>query len=517
MKTRKQIITVLINGALIVALVALLATYLVVVSDLPSRVYTEPQREFLEYNSMRSVVQAAPTWKYVQPQGIVSEGTVLAMTFPGQESLVRATLVARYEEQEGVSVTVYDLDFRGEYRLLHSGTFSTTVELFFPFPDNLETLHDVRFAVDGEEPSSALYSTRGIWWQATLLPDQDHALEISYKADGANSFAYGLAHDQRADVDISVSVVGLNGSSVPKGSLPASQSEPTVDGEKWTWHYDALIADRDIRLDLPARQSFAQRVSRLQDDFRTLAGLAPFLVVLFMAALGGVLNLDGVRLRLASYLLIGFGLALFYPLLTFLSGLVPLIAAAALSTLLVSGLLLIFLARAIGGRSILLRAGLLLIVFLGFLSLGVLTPWRGLLLTAGGLALAGMFMLLYARRAVAPEPEAKPDDEPAGEVASVENAAVLAGTVITASEPMSAPEPSPALEPSPASESAPAPGPARLHCPYCARSLEMDYAFCPGCGHDTAGLRRCAHCGHQQLIAREVETTYCVRCGERLD
>ncbi len=498
MKTRRSIGTVFLSGALIVALIALLATYLVVVSDLPDRVYTEPQRAFLFYNSMRSVVQAAPSWRYIQPEGLFSDWQAPAR-LPWRSSRVQATLVARYEEREGVSVTVYDLDFRGEYDLSHSGTVSTTVELFFPFPNNLETLHDVHFMVDGEEPPKVIYSTRGIQWQATLMPGEGHAVEISYKADGANSFAYGLTRDQRTDIDIAVNVVGLNGSTVPKTSLPASQNEPTADGERWTWRYQALIADRDIHLELPTRLSFSQRVSALQDDFSTLAWMAPLLVVLFMASLGGVLHVDGVRLRLASYLLLGLGLALFYPLLTFLSGLLPLLAAAALATLLVSGLLLVFLARALphakARRAILLRAGLLLIVFLGLLSLGTLTPWKGLLLTAGGLALVGMFMLLYARRAVAPEPDPMPEP-------------------ITAAEPVdeSIDEP---VDDEPVVESASAP--ARLHCPYCARPLQADHAFCPGCGHDTAGLRRCTHCGHQQLIAAGTGTMYCVHCGEKIE
>lgn len=506
MKTLGRIRTVFLSGVLLVALIALLATYLVVVSDLPSRVYTEPQREFLFYNSMRSVVQVAPSWRYTQPEGLFTDWQAPAR-LPWRSSRVQAALVARYEEREGVSVTVYDLDFRGEYDLAHSGTVSTTVELFFPFPNNLQTLHDVHFMVDGEEPSEVTYSTRGIQWQVTLLPGEEHAVEISYKADGANSFAYGLTHDQRTDIDITVNVVGLNGSTVPNTSLPASQSEPTADGERWTWRYQALIADRDIRLELPTRLSFAQRVSSLQDDFSTLAWMAPFLVVLFMAALGGMLYVDGVRLRLESYLLLGLGLVLFYPLLTFLSGLLPLLAAAALSLLLVSGLLLVFLARALAyeasRRAALLRVGLLLVVFLGFLSLGMLTPWRGLLLTAGGLALVGLFMLLYARRAVAPEPEPMSEpiaddelvDEPVDDEPVVESASV--------------PEPVLASEPTPV--------PAWLHCPYCARPLQADHAFCPGCGHDTAGLRRCAHCGHQQLIATETGTMYCVHCGEKIE
>lgn len=478
----KQIKKVIVNGLLLVSLIGLLIAYLAVVGDLPARVYTTAQQEYLSYNYGRSVSQSAPTWNIVQ-LGEKVESTIL----PGQKSLVRATLAARYEEQEGVSATVYDLDFYGEYQLAHHGPMSTTVALFFPFPGNLETLHEVRFLVDGEEPPEAHYSTRGISWQTVLQAGEEHQLTISYQADGANSFAYALHHDQRSDVDISITISGLVGSEVPKTSLPPTANEASDGGETFTWDYTNLIANRNIQLALPTRLSFAQRVAQLQDDFHTLALLAPVLVGLFLVSLAGVLHLSGVRLELESYLLAGCGLALFYPLLTFLSGLVDVILAAALASMLVSGLLLVFLSLTAGWRMIRWRVGLLLLIFLGAFSLGTLTPWRGLLLTGGGLLLVGVFMVLYARRPPAPEPEPVP---PPADVA---------------------PEPEPALPPDDA-----IPEPASFYCPYCARPLADDYGFCPGCGHDTNRFRCCAGCGNKQFVPAELEPAYCSHCGQLL-
>ncbi len=479
MKAFKQLRTASVNGLLLAGLIGLLATYLAVVGDLPSRVYTATQQEYLAYNYGRSVSQLPPTWNIVQP-----DGRVASVILPGQKSRVRATLTARYEEQEGVSVTVYDLDFQGEYHLAHSGPVSTSVELFFPFPDNLETLHEVRFVADGQEPHGVSYTTRGISWQAELGPDEAHRIGISYLADGATSFTYGLHRGQRADVDIAVNVVGLTGSQVPRASLPVTASEVNGDGETFAWDYTGLIADRDVQLRLPTRLSFAQRVAQLQDDFNTLAWMAPLLVGLFLASLSGVLHLGGVRLELPSYLLAGCGMALFYPLLTFLSGMVDLTLAAPLALGLVSGLLLAFVSLVAGWRGTWWRVGLLLVIFLGFLSLGTLTPWQGLLLSGGGLLLVGTFMLLYARRPAAPEPQ------PADDVLEPEVA--------------------------PSSKEEPIPEPAHFHCPCCARALADDYRFCPGCGYETHRLRRCAGCGHEYVTAAESEPVHCIRCGQSL-
>ena len=482
-KEFKRIGILLVNVVLLMGLLGLLAAYLAVVVDLPSRVYTVAQREYLSYNYGRSITQAAPTLAIVETKDQV-EATILA----ARESRVRATLDARYEEREGVSVTVYDLEFSSEYIVAYPGSNVTaTVTLFFPFPSNLETLHEVSFLVDGEEPPEAQYTLQGIGWQTEMEAGEEHRIAISYQADGANSFSYGVAQGQRSDVlDVTVTVLGLEGSEVSRTSLPTTGRDVVDRGETFTWDYAGLIANRDIRLTLPSRLSFAQRVAHLQGDFSRMAVFAPFLVGLFLASLAGLLRLGGVSLRLESYLLMGCVLALFYPLLTFLSGVIDLVPAASLAFLIVSGLVLLFLGLMGGWRQTWWRGGLLLVIFLGIFSLGMLTPWRGLLFTGGALLLLGTFMIAYARQPKVTEPEPVPPE---------------------------APEPEPMTETSPPEE---VPEPISRHCPHCGRGLAEDHQFCPGCGRDIHHFGACAKCGHEQYVSPDLEQAHCVHCGSLL-
>ncbi|TET52221.1 MAG: hypothetical protein E3J64_05545, partial [Anaerolineales bacterium] len=321
--------------------------------------------------------------------------------------MVRASLDARLEQKEGVGVTVYDLEFVGEYRLSHSGESTVTVQLLFAFPPNLQTLHAVTFLVDGEEPEDVGYSTSGISWWAELYPGTQHDVAVSYKAGGASSFTYALHQNRRTDVDASVVISGVVGTEVPDHALPPTAEESTEEGYVLTWAYTGLIADRNIQITLPTQLSFAQRVAALQEDFQVMAGLAPFLVGLFLASLAGVLDLGGIRLKLEGYLLAGFGIALFYPLLTFLSGLAGVGIAAPIAVLVIAGLLQVFPGLAVGWRRVRFQLAWLAVIFLGFFSLGVISPWRGLALTGGALLLVGTFMLLYARRRAAER--TKPD------------------------------------------------------------------------------------------------------------
>jgi hypothetical protein len=484
---RLFIIILLVGG-----LVGLLAIYVVIVSDLPSRLYTSDQWEYLSYNTARSITQTAPTLEAEMDE--MKEGVVETVAFSEWDTIVDATLTAHYEEQTGVIITVYDLDYQSEYLLTYPGPFeNATVTLFFPFPSNLETLHEVRFLVDGEEPPDAQYTVQGISWQADLVTDREHKIDISYKADGVNSFAYGLQQNRRSDVDVTLTVLGLQGSEVPQFSLPTTDVENLEDGERFSWHFTDLIPNRNIQINLPTRLSFTQRVAQFQDDFRILGNWAPILIIFFLASLAILLRFADMSLPLESYLMMGFALALFYPTLTFLSGLLYVTLAAILSLVSVSALLVTFLGLTAGWRQTWWRVGILLVIFLGIFSLGILTPWRRVLTTAGGLMLAATFMIAYARRIIPPEPE--PEAE-----------------LIPVMEPET--EPVPEIIPASPPEEAVMSEVVRAYCPQCGRDRGEDYAFCPGCGYNTKDLYRCKSCDHEQLISPEAEKTYCLNCGE---
>lgn len=483
----------LTNGLLLLGIVGLLLIYFFTVRDLPGHIYTPAQQEFLTYNYKRSVSQLAPTLNFVTADGMVA-APGMATLMPNGESRVKAILNARYEEEQGVSVTVYDLTFQGHYVLTGSPASTTTVELFFPFPSNLETLHEVRFLVDEVEPHDANFTTRGISWSTTLQNGEVRKIDISYKANGANSFAYGLSRDQRSQIDIAVTIAGLNGSRVPASSLPATKQSSDGKNETFTWKYTGLIADRDVQLSLPTRLSFAQRIAELRDEFVALAGLAPLLVGLFVICLAGLFSLNGTRFALEGYLLAGLGLALFYPLLTFMSGMIGLILAAIITLAVVSGLLIVFLGIALGWAKIWRPLGLLLMVFLGFFSIGMMMPWRGLLLTSGGLLLIGTFMWAYARRARVS------DLVPVTQSGS----GTLSQTGVDP-QPLAAKD---SIEDPKISVNA--------YCFHCGRELEETYDFCPGCGKDARAIRRCEQCNHLQHVPPHTEPIHCVHCGHVL-
>jgi len=476
---------------LIAIIVGVLAVYRSAAEALPSHLYTPEAIEFITANETRRIYQLAPTWNLL---GSAYPG--LPMSFPGQESCVVATLHARFQDFENTTVTLYDLAFRGEYVLAHSGPDSLLLEVYFPFPSNLQTLHEVTFLVDGEEPEDVSYGLDGIRWQSILEPGDERRILVAYQADGASSFTYALQHGTRADVEVKILIDGLSGSQVPSTSLAASSIDAEGESEVFTWAYKGLIPDRDIQVWLPTGRDLTQRLLQLQGDFRNLAAAAPFLVALYVMSLAGVFHFSGVRLRVEGYLLAGLAAALYFPALTFLSAVVPLIAAFALAFSSITGLVLAFLAAMAGRRRTWWRGGLVSVACLGLLSFGLLTPWRGLSASLGGSLLVGTFMLLLVKhRAASPlQPVA---GGPMGNEPETHEVLEL-----------------PSIPQAPGS---PDKLPSLLYCPHCGHVLELRFRFCPGCGQDTLRIGRCRACGYAQVGPADSSPQFCLSCGTPLE
>jgi hypothetical protein len=361
-------------------------------------------------------------------------------------------------------------------------------------------LHDVQFLVDGEEPDDAQYSLQGIRWQTTLNPEEEREIEVRYKAKGVGSFAYSLDHNRRIrSLDAEIQVRGVAGTEVPNHALAPSAHTPSDDADAFSWRYQGLITDQDIAIELPAKLSLSQKVEKMSSLLANLSFLAPVLMVSFLACLTLALRLSELRLRLEHYLLIGLGFFLFYPLLIFLASVLGLTLAAALSLLAIGGLVLAFVRKVESSSQIWVSAAFLLAVFLGLFSLGLLTRWRGLLFTVGGILLVGFFMQLAARFK-AKEPVSSPVS-PEEEGATVVEAEMGVEEIGRIANPAGADTHWEAEETF------------EKFCPRCGRGLLPDYTFCPGCGHDERAFLGCQHCGRQHYATDRESLAFCPSCG----
>jgi len=209
-----------------------------------------------------------------------------------------------------------------------------------------------------------------------------------------------------------------------------------------------------------------------------------------------------VRLPFHHYLLAGCGFFLFFPALTFLCGVLDLPLAASVVLAAVTALLIVFIGRVAGWQRTWWQTLLLSITFLGLLSLGTMSRWRGLLFTTGGLLLVGAFMQLIAQQwSQRPQKNKKETASTPQEGPAIE------------SEPTEPPAEELLQADSLTTESS---SPSR-YCPHCGACLNETFAFCPACGHDANVFCRCPACGSEHYVPPEAELSHCPACGNPLN
>jgi RNA polymerase subunit RPABC4/transcription elongation factor Spt4 len=162
-------------------------------------------------------------------------------------------------------------------------------------------------------------------------------------------------------------------------------------------------------------------------------------------------------------------------------------------------LVLAFVRKVESSPQIGVYAAFLLVVFLGLFSLGLLTRWRGLLFTVGGILLVGFFMQLAARfRAKEPPSPPVSLEEEGATVVEAEMGVEEIGRI---------------ANPAGADTHQVAEETFEKFCPRCGRGLLPDYTFCPGCGHDERAFLACQHCGRQHYAADRESLAFCPSCG----
>ncbi len=492
-------------GVLIVMMIGLIG--LTSALSVRTSYYTPEQRQFLSSNEGLRMRQDAPT---VNTYGYVGKVDELLdkdqpisappLATGARETHVTADLAVRYKERDGATVTAYDLQFVASYLIANPNAQQTILDMVFPFPGNAAVLSAVTFSVDGAEPPGVTYSMQNIHWRAVLEPGQERRIEVSYRAEGVGSFAYGLPSSQRIrDFDLQVTVSGANEINIPESALAPSERQDEAGKTTLAWRYKDVITNRSVQVELPARQSlaFAQRVEKLGDFFVMLALAAPVLTCLFLFCLWAAERLEALKIGLEHNILLGIGFFLFYPLFIFSAGFVDLPLAFALALVVAGALLIGYGVRTLGRQLAVIYLLPLIVVFYGLLSRG-LTAQRfldlGMMLVVSSVLLVALFMWRFSLRRQPITPVAPVQDK-AAEAVPIAMAQEAAPQVV---KEKSAPK---ALE---------------RFCIHCGQHVDISFKFCPRCGKETQATRKCAGCGLEYIPA-EGAPGFCPACGKKLN
>jgi predicted RNA-binding Zn-ribbon protein involved in translation (DUF1610 family) len=498
-------------GCLSIVLILILLSMMVgligLTVQLPHRVYTTEQQQWLSSNAARQVNQSPPEMYYnsllADRDSKLPAVPAKPVAFGARESHITADMDVRYKDHEGATVTAYDLRFAATYLIVNpDAQHAITMEMNFPFPQTAAVLSEVTLAVDGTEPPGVTYSMQGINWKTVLDPAQERKVEVHYRAAGVGSFGYGVPQSQRmSDFDLRVTIRGAQKINIPESALePTDRQDPPQSAANETvlsWRYLNTITNRNVQVELPAlpRLAYAQRVEQLGQFFMQLAVAAPLLTMLFLLCWLAAMRLESLRVAREHLVLLGIGFFLFYPLFIFSASFMDLPLAFVVSLVVAGTLVVGYVVRAIGKQMVTIYLVPLLIVFYCLLTRGLTAPrYLGLMLVISAVVLAALYMWRVSRhKLLAAETSAPVEDEQ------------VAPAVEETVAPVEQVEPTPPQH----DENT------ERYCAHCGQRIERNFQFCPHCGKNAQVTRQCTHCG-LEYVPSDNAPSFCPACGNSL-
>lgn len=413
------------------------------------------------------------------------------------KTTVKLVLEPKYADEEDAQLRRYEATFEGKYVIRNKLKEKTTVAVYFPYPSDADTLPDATVHVEGKEPEGVRYTQQGVSWETTFLPEQVKEITVAYRAFGREDFLYVLDHGERIkELEFTLEVPGMEHTpEIPSDRClkPTRSLERGQGGLVAEWKYKNLLTAHDIALELPppfVGSNVAERLPRL-----VWAALATIVLFGLILLAGGAASRQTVTV--GQYLLVAVALAVFYPMLLYLSQHMRVHLAFFISFVAVSALVLGSLRRWHGIGFAVGYGGLGLVILLGVFSAAALaTKGSGALVTIGLLVLVGFAMRTAPAISVA-RPKAPPGEPPP------------AGAAVAEEEERWA-EAEPELEP-------PQPPPAaRRYCAFCGGELAEGFSFCPQCGENARIALACPECGTQICLQCHENYRFCPGCGAAL-
>lgn len=274
------------------------------------------------------------------------------------------------KQNAAVNDMPYNVNFKGEYFVKNPFKKSESkVDFNFPLPQSSGTVSNVEILVDGKEPEDVQYTTSAINWSVKFKPAEQKSFLVSYKTKGSNNFLYKVVHGNRIkEFNLKMKVKAIDKVDIPEMSIPPTKTEQK--GGRWEleWNLVKMITLNDILV------QFARSLDVINQKTQILqlSKYIPVFLVLFFVYLVGAGMAQGVKIDIEQYFLLSVMFFLFYPLLGYLSGLLDIKVAIALSGAMLSLVILNHLRRITSMGFAVSSIGLFLLIAFFIVPFGIL-------------------------------------------------------------------------------------------------------------------------------------------------
>jgi len=227
----------------------------------------------------------------------------------------------------------FNLTFHGKYILKNLKSTNERLSFSFPLPQGAGNITDIKVKLQNLDYTGDSDFSDGVQWQGTLAKDQTVAIEVSYNAQGTETFDYAMGSEKAEIKNLDVEIVtDFIESDIPNGAMVPTSSSKDSWQMKYFWKASNLVTGQNISLKFKISGNYGEIVAKL-------FYYSPIALFLFVGFLLVFCISKNVNLHPMHYLFIITGFFIFYLLGSYLVSYMNIILAVFASLAVSTGII----------------------------------------------------------------------------------------------------------------------------------------------------------------------------------
>ena len=256
------------------------------------------------------------------------------MGIEGQKVLV--DIKSNIREKGLLKYPGFNLTFNGKYQLKNLNQNHERLYFSFPLPRNAGNITDINVKFQDKDYTDDPDFSDGIQWNGILAKDEIVTFEISYNAQGTETFNYamGTGKSQIKNLDVKL-ITDFKNNIITDGAMVPTSLAGDNNEMAYVWQASNLVTGQSISLRFKISGNYGRIVSKLFYN-------APIALFLFIGLLLVFSVSKNINLHPMHYLFMIIGFFIFYLLGSYMISYMNVIIAILISLMVSTGIIIYY-------------------------------------------------------------------------------------------------------------------------------------------------------------------------------
>jgi hypothetical protein len=281
------------------------------------------------------IVQELPTFQYMKKE---YEDKVNSKTGESEKVLkdkyynmkiesqkISANIKSNIREKGLLKYPGFNLTFNAKYHLKNLNPNNERLYFSFPLPNNAGNITDIKVKFQDKDYIDDPDFSDGIQWDGILAKNETVNIEISYNAQGTETFNYAMGANKSEIRNLDMELItDFTNNIIPNGAMVPTSTAGDNKEIKYVWQASNLVTGQNIALNFKISGNYGETVARL-------FYYSPIALFLFIGLLLVFSISKGLSLHPMHYLFMITGFFIFYLLGSYIVSYMNIIVAILIS------------------------------------------------------------------------------------------------------------------------------------------------------------------------------------------